>query len=170
MISFPQTNEYAPYYGGYVNQNQPGVDIIKTLENQQAEMKGGFSKFADRGDYRYEPEKWSVKELLGHMIDTERIFAYRALRIARGDMTPLQGFNQDDYIAPGNFENRSMDDLLTEFEAVRASSIAMAKSFDETALSHIGNASGVPVSAKALLFIMTGHVAHHLKILGERYV
>ena len=170
MISFPQSHEFAPFYEGYVNQTQPGEDVLTPLHTQSSKLNTLFSALNDKGDYRYAPGKWSVKELLGHITDTERIFSYRLLRIARGDKTPLQGFDQDIYIEPGHFESRSMENLIAEFEAVRKATIILVESLDQTAIEQTGTASHVSVSARALIYIIVGHVAHHLRILEERYV
>ena len=169
-VTRPEAGEYAPYYEKYVSLSRDG-DVIETLERQAAEtlaLLGGLPE--ERGASRYEPGKWSVKELFGHVIDGERVFAYRALRIARGDRTPLPGFEQDDYVAHGRFDARTLRDLCDEYEHVRHATLALLRSFDAEAWRRTGTASDNPVSVRALAHIIAGHEAHHLRILRERYL
>ena len=124
----------------------------------------------ERGDHRYADGKWSIRELLGHIIDTERIFSYRTLRIARGDATPLPGFDQDPYVLASGAPQRTIASLAAELAAVRASTIALLESLPDEAWTRIGSASGHPVSARALAYITAGHAQHHLQILRSRYL
>lgn len=166
----PENTEYAEFYAGYVSQVE-GANIIEALEKQHEEMDVLFSGIAEeRGTYAYEPGKWTIKQLLGHLIDGERVFSYRALRFARGDKTELPGFDQDPYVANGNANNISMDDLLDEFLALRKSNIIFFKNLSEEAWSRTGTASSNEITVRALAFIMVGHVAHHVKILKQRYL
>src|SRR5712671_1627872 len=124
----PGPGEYAPYYETYISKVK-GNNILSILEAQRLQMAQLFAARSERdGNFRYAPDKWTVKEVLGHLSDSERIFAYRAVRIARGDQTPLSGFEQDDYVRGGNFSERALSDLAEEFDLVRAASIALFKS------------------------------------------
>ena len=166
----PATTEYASYYEKYVSL-VPSGDIVDTLENQMRDtlnLLRGLT--AEQATFRYAPDKWSVKELVGHVIDTERIFAYRALRFGRGDQNVLTGFDQDPYVRNGNFENRSIEDLAAEFEHVRSGNVSMLRSFDDAAWGRRGVASDNEVTVKALAYIMAGHELHHMGILRDRYL
>ena len=165
----PEPGEYAPYYETYISKVK-GSDIVGILDAQRLQMAHLFAARSERdGNFRYAPDKWTVKEVLGHVNDTERIFAYRALRIARGDQTPLASFEQNDYVRSGNFAERTLVDLAEEFELVRAASIALFKSLQKEAWQRRGVASKNEVSVRALAFIVAGHELHHREILEERY-
>jgi uncharacterized damage-inducible protein DinB len=165
----PAPNEYAPYYEGYVSLVEG--DVLETLERQGAETAALLGRLTEeQGDSRYAPGKWSVKELVGHVIDAERVFAYRALRIARGDRTPLPGFDQDPYVANSNAAGRTLPSLADEFSHVRASTLALLRSLDDAAWSRSGVASDNEVTVRALAHIIAGHETHHIKILRERYL
>ena len=165
----PAPTEYAPYYERYVS--LVAGDVLETLERQGAEtasLLGGLTE--EQGGARYAPGKWSVKELVGHLIDTERVFAYRLLRVARGDRTPIEGFDQDPYVANSNADARTVGSLAEEFGHVRAATIALARSLDAAAWSRSGVANENEVTARALAHIVAGHEAHHVRILRERYL
>ena len=165
----PEPGEYAPYYETYISKVK-GSDILGILEAQRLQMAQLFAARSERdGNFRYATGKWTVKEVLGHVNDTERIFTYRALRIARGDQTALPGFEQDDYVRGGNFAERTLTDLADEFELVRAASIALFRSLPKEAWQRRGIASEKEVTARALAFIVAGHEIHHRLILEERY-
>ncbi len=165
----PEAGEYAEFYANYISK-VPGNDVLGVLEAQRLQMLHLFAGRSERdGSFRYGAGKWTVKEVLGHITDTERIFTYRALRVGRGDMTPLPGFEQDDFVRNGGFAARTLADLAEEFEAVRSASIALFRSFDEEALSRRGVASQKEVTVRALGFITAGHQIHHRMILEERY-
>ena len=165
----PEPGEYAPNYETYISKVK-GNDIVGILEAQRLQMAQLFAAHSERdGNFRYGPDKWTVKEVLGHVCDTERIFAYRALRIARGDQTPLPGFEQDDYVRGGNFAERTLADLAEEFGLVRAASIAFFKALQKDAWQRRGVANKNEVSVRALAFIVAGHELHHRLILEERY-
>ena len=165
----PQASEYAPYYEKYIAM-VPDGEIEETLEAQLRETKLLLGSVSEKGaEFRYAEAKWSVKEVLGHISDTERILAYRMLRIARGDQTPLAGFEQDDYVKAGNFSARSLAELLEEFTAVRRASIVLLRSFDAAAWLRRGVANQKEVSVRALAFILAGHERHHRQVLQERY-
>jgi uncharacterized damage-inducible protein DinB len=165
----PEPGEYAPYYETYISKVK-GSDILGILEAQRLQMAQLFAARSERdGNFRYATGKWTVKEVLGHVNDTERIFTYRALRIARGDQTALPGFEQDDYVRGGNFAERTLADLADEFELVRAASIALFRSLPKEGWQRRGVASEKEVTARALAFIVAGHEIHHRLILEERY-
>lgn len=169
MRQRPAAGEYADFYGKYI-ELITGDEIVATLEVQRLQTLQLFAGRSERdGNFRYGPDKWTVKESLGHVNDTERIFAYRALRIARGDQTPLSGFEQDDYVKAGGFAERSLTSLVEEFAAVRAASVALYRSLGEEAWSRRGTANKNEVTVRALAYITAGHELHHRRILEERY-
>ena len=169
VITRPESGEYAPYYEKYISLVK-GHDIVGILEGQRLQMAQIFGARSEReGNFRYAPDKWTVKEVLGHVNDTERIFAYRALRIARGDQTPLSGFEQDDYVRGGNFAERTLADLADEFGYVRSASVALFRSLKKDAWARRGVANEKEVTVRALAFIVAGHELHHRLILEERY-
>jgi hypothetical protein len=170
LNSHPKENEYAPYYGRYISL-VPAGDFFLHMNKHFDETLGFLRNLTEtQAGTRYEPGKWSVKEVLGHVIDTERIMSYRALRIARADETPLPGFEQDDFVRAANFDSRTLDDLLTEFQAVRAATVALLRSLDEKALGRRGTASTFPVTVRALAYIIAGHERHHLNVLRTKYL
>ena len=165
----PEAGEFAEYYGKYIAK-VPGADVAGGLESERLEMSRLLAGRSERdGNFRYAPDKWTIKEVLGHVIDAERIFTYRALRIGRGDETPLASFEQDDYVKNGGFAARTLADLVEEFDAVRRASISLFRSFDEAAWGRRGVASQKPVTVRALGFITAGHQIHHRMILEESY-
>lgn len=166
----PLKSDYAIHYEKYVGL-VPGGDFLEILEEQHSTLLRLLSALTEeQGNFRYAPNKWSIKEMIGHLSDAERIFAYRLLRIARGDETPLASFEQDAYIATGNFSTRKLSDLLEEFSAVRKASITLIRSLDEKAWMRRGTASQKEITALALGFIIVGHECHHRIILEERYL
>ena len=168
-IPRPQAGEYPPYYDRYISLVQ-GEDILSALDQQRREMMLLISCRDDEdGDFRYAPEKWSAKEVLGHVCDTERIFAYRALHIARADATPIEGFEQDDYVRNGPFAQRPLADLVEDFIAVRRATLSLLRNLDEAAWSRRGIANKNEVSVRALAYIIAGHELHHRRILEEKY-
>ena len=165
----PQAGEYASYYEKYVSLINSD-DIVATLEAQRLQTGQLLAGRSEReGNFRYAADKWSVKEVLGHMADTERVFAYRALRIGRGDQTPMASFEQDDYVRTGGFDERTLADLAEEFDSIRLSTLTLLRNFDETAWSNRGVASKNEVTTQALAYIIAGHEVHHRRILEERY-
>ena len=165
----PAPTEYAPYYEGYVS--LVAGDVIETLEGQGAQTASLLRGLTEeQGGARYQPGKWSAKELISHVIDTERIFAYRLLRFARGDRTPVEGFDQDPYVANSNAAARTVASLASEFEHVRASTLDLLRGLDDAAWSRSGVANENEVTARALAHIIAGHEAHHVRILRERYL
>jgi uncharacterized damage-inducible protein DinB len=165
----PQKGDYALYYDNYIAL-VPSGEFLEILREQHRAMTRLLSPLTDQqAEFRYAPGKWSVKEVLGHVIDAERIFAYRILRIARGDQTPLAGFEQDGYIQTGNFSARTLNDLLEEFSSVREATITLVRSLDDDAWLRRGIASQKEISVLALAFVIAGHELHHRIILEERY-
>jgi len=165
----PEAGEFAEYYGKYIAK-VPGSDLTGILESERLQMTRLFAGRGERdGNFRCAPGKWTIKEILGHVTDAERIFAYRALRIGRGDETPLSSFEQDDYVKNGGFAERKLADLVAEFDAVRVASISLFRSFDDAAWGRRGTASQKPVTVRALGFITAGHQIHHRMILEESY-
>jgi uncharacterized damage-inducible protein DinB len=165
----PGADESAPFYHGYIDK-VPGEQIGEYLASQLREVEQLLAPLDDAAaGFRYAPEKWSVKEVLGHICDAERIFAYRLLRIARADTTPLPGFDEDAYVPPAEFDARPIRDLVREFQAVRASTIALVQGLPPAGWQRRGEASGKAISTRAIAYIMVGHVTHHLAVLRERY-
>jgi uncharacterized damage-inducible protein DinB len=166
----PGNDEYAAYYEKYVGLI-PAGDIVATL-NRQLEATSPLLGNIDEAQagHRYAPGKWSIKELVGHMIDTERMFAYRAMRFARADQIPLAGFEQDGYVLNGDFDARVLADLAAEFEHLRRSNIYFFQGLSEAAWARRGNASEAEVSVRALAYIIAGHEVHHVEILKTRYL
>lgn len=166
----PTENDYAPYYKDYVNYIE-GDNIIKILRDQLSRtVKLVKSIPEEKGNYAYAKGKWSIKEVLGHITDSERIFAYRALCIARGEKKSLPGFEQDDYVRGGNFNNRTLMSLIDEFIQLRKSNIILFNSFTEDMLNKRGLANNNEVTVRAILFITAGHEVHHINILKEKYL
>ena len=168
-ISRPQAGEYNPYYDRYISL-VTSDDIVGLLTRQAPETAALFRSAAARADFRYAPGKWTLKEMIGHVNDTERIMAYRALRVARGDKTPLAGFEQDDYIRDGNFTERTLEDLVEEFLAVRQATLALFRHVDGEIGARRGVANGDNISVRALGYIIAGHELHHRKVLREKYL
>jgi len=166
----PEPSEYDDFYAGYVAQ-VPDGDVLELLKEQGASHRELFAAIPEeKHDHRYAPGKWTVKEVIGHLIDTERVFAYRALAFARGDAAPIPGMDQDEYMAGADFGRRSMASLIDEYHHLRAADVALFGSFDEAVLDRTGVASGVPFTVRALLWIVAGHERHHLGVLKERYL
>ena len=170
MSGKPETSEYAAFYEKYVAL-VPNTDIVSALEAQRLQMSQLLAACSERdGNFRYAPEKWTMKEVVGHVTDTERIFAYRALRIARGDATPLPGFEQDDYVRTAGCARRQLREVAEEFAAVRGETVALYRSLDDEAWTRRGVANKNEVSVRALAFITAGHELHHRRLLEERYL
>ncbi len=167
--SRPEAGEYAPFYASYV-QRVPEGNLLEHLERQGRKTAALVRALPpEAAHHRYAPEKWSVVEVLGHMADAERVFAYRALRIARGDATPLAGFDEKAYVPAAGFDRRALAEVLEEFEAARRSTLALLRGFDVVAWERRGLANANPVSVRALAHIVAGHELHHLEILRTRY-
>jgi hypothetical protein len=166
----PGADEYAPYYERYVSL-VPDADLVGTLERQGAETVALLRSLTEeRGAHRYAPGKWSVRQLVGHVCDGERIFSYRALAFARGDSQALPGMEQDEWMAGVDFDARTLSGLVDEFEAVRASTVHLFRHLSPEAWARRGTASDNEVTVRALAYIIAGHEAHHVAVLRERYL
>ena len=166
----PESDEYASYYEKYVSL-VPDEDLVSTLERQGAEtlaLLRGLSE--EQGAHRYEPGKWSIKQLVGHISDGERLFSYRALAIGRGDSQPLPGMEQEEYMAGVDFDARTLSDLADEFEAVRSATLHLFRHLSPEAWARRGTASDNEVTVRALAYVIAGHEAHHVRVLRERYL
>jgi hypothetical protein len=169
-IRRPHSGEYSPYFNQYLN-HVPDGDVLEMLASQLEETASLLGTLRpEMGDHRYAPGKWSIKEVVSHVIDVERVFAYRALRISRNDATPLPGFEQEDYVREGNAASRTLEDLVAELRAVRVGSLALFRGMNEDMLGRRGVASGAELSVRAVPWILAGHERHHLNLLRERYL
>jgi hypothetical protein len=169
VIGEPEASEYAPYYERYVALVRGG-DILEVLARQADKVRRTLSGVAEeRAGYRYAPDKWTIREVVGHWTDAERVFAYRALGFARDEKTPLPSFDENEYARRSGHDGVPLPELLEEFASVRGATIALLRHLSVEAWQRTGVASGKPVSVRALAFIMAGHVKHHLAILRERY-
>jgi uncharacterized damage-inducible protein DinB len=168
-ISRPRADESVPYYHGYIAR-VAGENLGEQLTEQLQELEQLFQNVTDRAALtRYADGKWSIKEVLGHLSDTERIFSYRLLRVGRGDPTALSGYDENAYVPAGNFDQRPLPMLLAEFRAVRLSTTALMEGLPQESWTRRGMANGQPISARALAYIIVGHVTHHIGTLRERY-
>ena len=168
--SVPDPSEYPSYYQKYMDRIPPG-EAVATLERQI----GGTLAFLksipeERAGFRYEPGKWSIREIVGHLSDVERIMTYRALRFARNDQTPVPGFEPDDYIPPSGFDGRTLEDLAEEFGNVRRATLSFFRGLDEAAWQRRGQASGFEVSVRAFPYIVAGHELHHMDVVRTKYL
>ncbi len=165
-----QVNEYAPYQLNYIKLvSEP--DILKGLIHQKEEMSHFFNSIPIfKHEYNYQEGKWTIKDLILHLIDAERIFSYRALRIARNDATILPGFEENDYVISANANERNFENLVKEYKAVRNATISLFENFSETDLLKIGNASNASVSVRGLGYCILGHELHHKNTIIERYL
>ena len=170
-VNLLNTNEYDAYYQTYVSKVDTDLSGVESLKRNLEVVVSLYSNIPkEKHNFAYAEGKWTVKDVLLHVIDTERIFAYRALRIARSDKTPLPGFEQDTYVSNGEAKNRTLVSLIGEYKSVRQATITLFSSFDSNALLRIGKASGSPISVRALGFIIVGHDNHHAQIIKERYL
>lgn len=165
-----QPNEFAPYYENYIKL-VPEQNIVKGLIQQKEEMLHFFKGIpVFKHEFRYAEGKWTIKDIILHLIDAERIFAYRALRIARNDKTALPGFEENDYVVPANANGREYESLLAEFETVRNATISLFEAFSDEDLLRLGTASNGSVSVRAIGYITLGHELHHKNVILERYL
>jgi hypothetical protein len=166
----PAPDEYDPYYAGYINRIARGEDVLTVLEDQLRSTSALLQRVDEsRGSFRYAPGKWSIKEVIGHLTDTERIMSDRALRIARGDTTLLPGFDEDAYVPAMEADARAVEDLVSEWSAVRRATLALFRGLPAAAWARRGVANGSTVSVHALAYIVAGHERHHLETLRNRY-
>ena len=166
----PESGEYAPYYDKYISL-VPDGDIIRLLESQireTAHLVRGVPE--GRGGHRYAEGKWSIREVVGHVCDTERVFGYRAMRFARSDQTPLPRFDENAFVANSRLDTRTLASLIDEFEAVRAATVALLGGLDEDEWIRRGTANNTPMSVRALAWTIAGHERHHRGLLQERYL
>jgi uncharacterized damage-inducible protein DinB len=169
LATRPGADEFAPYYARYIDQ-VPDGDPLATLEAQLADTVALMDRFGEAGSlHRYAEGKWSVKDVLGHLADAERVFCYRAMAAARGETGSLPAFDENAWVANANFDARSLASLLGEMTAVRRATLALFRGMTEAELARRVVANNVPVSARALLWIVAGHERHHQGILRERY-
>jgi len=169
-IPRPDATEYAPFYGTYVGK-VPDGDLLELLERQRREAQNVLAGLEEQQAlHRYPHGKWSIKEAVGHLMDSERVFCYHALRFARADEKPLQGFDEKAWVPAGSFDARPLADLAAELDAVRRATIALFGGFDAAALARKGTANNNEVTVRALAWIVAGHERHHVAILRERYL
>jgi hypothetical protein len=165
----PHTEEFPLFYKGYVD--TVSDDVLTELEQQIESFPALLRNVpGEKASFAYAEGKWTIKELAGHVIDTERIMAYRALRIGRNDATPLPGFEENDYVANAHFEDRSLENLADEFAALRKANMYLIRSLNDIEIDRSGISNDKPISVRALIFIMAGHVNHHVAILKQRYL
>jgi uncharacterized damage-inducible protein DinB len=170
-VAKPQPGEYPSSYETYIRLIPAEADIFAVFAEQEAELAAYFSQLTEeQAAHRYAEGKWSLKQLLGHVTDTERIMAYRLLCVSRGDQTPLPGFDENTYVRGAAFESRVLSDLLAEFVTVRHATVALVRGLSPEQLQRVGTANGGGVSAAGLVYMIAGHARHHLNIVRERYV
>ena len=166
----PLESEYAQYFGSYIEYVSEN-EILPVLRSQIDELDVLLDRVTPEHEtFRYAEGKWSIRGIVGHLIDGERVFGYRAMCIARGDTRSLPGFDQDEYMMVAPYDHVNLEDLLSEFRLVRLSNLAMFRNLDEEAWTRIGTANDNQVSVRALAFIMAGHTRHHMKVLREKYL
>ncbi len=170
MIPRPAPTEYGAFYAGYI-QGVPDGDLLVFLRAQMRDTRAFLESIpGSKGDFAYAQGKWSVKEVVGHVSDTERVMSYRALRIARGDETPLPGFDENAFARVSGAARRTVTDLSGEFAHVRQATLDLLTNLDADAFARLGTASGHAISVRALAYIIAGHEVHHLRVLRERYL
>ena len=170
-LSSPATDEYAPFYDEYVQRASARKDVLAALILQIDELHAALDPLSDKQAlYKFGPAEWSIKELMSHLIDGERVFSYRLLRISRGDESPLAGFDQEPYVRQSGADSLALKDLLQEFEYLRRADILAIRNMSTEAALRRGTASDAIVSARALIYILVGHVEHHMACLHEKYL
>ena len=170
-ISAPTNEEFAPFYAGYVQFALARGDVFAALSQQIEEIRGALGGLTDQQAlFRDAPREWTIKEVMGHMNDVERVFAYRLLRISRNDKTPLPGFEQDDFVSESTFNLYPIKDLIAEFTFLRQANTLAIQNLSEDAVLRCGTASGMVVSVRALIYMLVGHVDHHMASLQEKYL
>jgi hypothetical protein len=163
-------NHYSDYFDNYIKQTQ-GETAVEALEDSTSNCLAVLSSITEeQGDFRYAPDKWTVKEVIGHINDTERILSYRALRFASHDQTELAGYDENIYAKFSNADNRTVGGLVDEFEALRKATLIMYQSFSESTLACTGSANGLEVDVNRLGYVLAGHSLHHSRIITERYL
>lgn len=164
----PQTHEYPVWAETYIK--LVGDDVMAQLEKQSTEFPDFINSLIEKADYAYAPGKWTIKELIGHIIDSERVFVYRVMCFARGEQHALPGFEEDDYVANAHFSDRSLLSLSEEFALLRKSNLYLFKSLTEKELNRSGTASERQITVRAILFVAAGHIMHHVGIIKQRYL
>ncbi|MQA91479.1 MAG: DUF664 domain-containing protein [Gemmatimonas sp.] len=169
VVGVPEEGEYASFYGTYVDQVRTG-NLLERLRHQGQRVDDAVSATTEEESLRsYAPGKWTVRQVLGHMADSERVFSYRLLRIGRSDPTPLAGFEQNPYVAAADFNARRLSDLAEDFRIVRRATLRLLDTLSADDLTRTGIVNGDPISARALVFVIAGHAEHHLRILRDQY-
>lgn len=164
----PQTQEYPEWYNKYISLVEG--DVIEILEKQVTEFSDFINSLVGKGDYAYAPGKWTIKELIGHIIDTERIMTFRLLCFARGEKASIPGFDEDAYVAVAHFKDRSLLSLSEEFSLLRKSNLYLIKSLNDEELARSGNSNGNNMTVKAFVYVLAGHIMHHVNVIKERYL
>jgi hypothetical protein len=164
----PQIHEYPEWGKNYIS--QVTGDVIAVLTAQATDFPNFVNNLIDKSDYAYAPGKWTIKELVGHMIDTERILVYRLLCFARGEVAALPGFEEDDYVANAHFKDESLFSMAEEFSLLRRANLYLINSLNENELDRMGTSNGKRMSARAIVYVLAGHVIHHTKVIKERYL
>ena len=171
QIPAPASDEYAPFYAEYVQRATQRDNVYTALAQQIEELHAALDPLSDpQACFKPGPQEWSIKEVIGHLNDVERVFSYSMLRISRGDVTPLPGFEQEDYVRAAGYDRYSLADLVREFEFLRGANMLAIGHMTEEAIDCRGTASGYPVSARALIYMIVGHVDHHMASLQEKYL
>jgi hypothetical protein len=171
QISLPTADEYAPFYADYVQRASQRNNVYAALSHQIDELHAALDSLSDlQACFKPGPQEWSIKEVMGHLNDVERVFSYRLLRVSRGDAIPLPGFEQEDYVRAAGFDRYALSDLVSEFEYVRRANIIAIQHMTEAAIDGRGTASGYTVSARALIYMLVGHVDHHMASLQAKYL
>jgi hypothetical protein len=170
MIALPAPAEYAPYYSRYIDpvNTEDVLASLKQLGKSTAKLLAGISE--DRAAFRYAPDKWSIKEIVGHLTDAERVFSYRAVCIARGETASLPGFDENAYVEQASFDSYTLAELASDFAATRSATVGLFERLNPAELARVGTANGKLISVRALAFIILGHEKHHLRVLNERYL
>jgi hypothetical protein len=170
-LSPPTTEEFSPFYADYIQRAHDQVDVLAVLPMQIDALNSMLGKLTDeQARFKFGPGEWSIKEVMGHLNDVERVFSYRLLRVSRNDKTPIPGFEQDDFVREAGFDQYPIKDLLQEFELLRRANILMINNMSEEATKRIGTASNNPVSARALIYMLVGHVDHHVTSFQQNYL
>ncbi|HEX3232931.1 MAG TPA: DinB family protein [Gemmatimonadales bacterium] len=170
LIQSPAQDEYPAAFADYVGRIPSHADVTELLAGQLSDTSSRLAELPEsRGGFRYSPGKWSVKDVVGHVSDTERIMVYRALRLARGDTTPLAGFDQNTYVPEAGADARALGDMIDEWVAVRQATLAFVRSLPPASWSRRGTVDGNPITVRALIYVVAGHAHHHLEVLQTRY-
>jgi hypothetical protein len=166
----PAADEYDPHYSGYISR-VPDGDIIETMKSETTALLASLRAIpASRADYSYAPGKWTIRQIVGHLCDAERVFAYRAMRFARADRTPVPGFEENDYVDNAPFQRVPLADLIDELAHLRAATVRFFETLDAESMSRRGIANNAEISVRAIAYIMPGHSSHHIGVLKSRYL